>query len=72
MKTLLNWRYYVMTVLFGVGALALARAFSLSDTMPLSEWSIQFLLSMIVGLSAFVIFGRLGAYWIRRGEISDY
>lgn len=72
MKTLLNWRYYVMAALFGAGALALARAFSLPDTMPQPEWSMQFLLSMAAGLSAFVIFGKLTSRWSKQGKIPEY
>lgn len=72
MKALLNWRYYVMAVLFFSGALAVARAFSLPDTMTDLEWSKQFLLSLTVGIPCFVLFGILTGKWEREGKIPEY
>lgn len=72
MSPFLNWRYYVMTVLFTVGTISLARAFSLPDTMPDPEWDIQFLLSLIVSVVSFAAFGKLTARWSRQGKIPEY
>lgn len=72
MKALLNWRYYVMTALFICGALAIARAFSLPDSMTDLEWSKQFLLSLAVGVPCFIVFGKLTSRWSRAGKIPEF
>lgn len=72
MKALLNWRYYVMTALFFVGLLAVARAFSLPDNMSGLEWSKQFLLSLSVGVPALIALGRLTYLWSRKGKIPEF
>lgn len=73
MKVLRNWRYYVMTALFSVGFLAIARAFG-EPIEPMSdlEWSKQLLLSLSVGVPCFYILGRLTKRWGREGKIPEF
>ena len=73
MKVLCNWRYYIITALFTVGFLAIARAFG-EPAVPMSdlEWNEQFFLSLSVGVPCFYVLGRLIKRWEREGKIPEF
>lgn len=73
MKALLNWRYYVMTVLLAIGIIALARAFA-EPAIPMTvlQWDIQVILSLLVCISCFLLLGWLTRRWSANGKIPEY
>lgn len=73
MKALSNWRYYIMTALFTVGFLAIARAFG-EPAVQMSdlEWFKQVLLSLSVGVPCLYVLGRLIKRWEREGKIPEF
>lgn len=71
MKAIFNWRYYVLTLLFGVGMLALLRAFGEPDaSMSGTEFILQVLLSLAASVPCFGLFAYLIRKWERSGKIS--
>ena len=73
MKALSNWRYYIITALFTVGFLAIARAFG-EPAEPMSdlEWFKQLLLSLSVGVLCLYVLSRLTKRWEREGKIPEF
>lgn len=72
MKALLNWRYYIIFVIFSIGMLFLMSSFG--DTVE--EMSItkeMFLRFLYFGISilAFYILKRIVDYWESRDEIPE-
>ena len=71
MKAITNWRYYVMAVLFTVGALCVTLAFG-DDELPMGEWLIAHLRLFGFGIASFFTLGRLTKHWEVRGEIPEF
>lgn len=74
MKAILtNWRYYVIVILFGVGFLAIGRAFGEpAPTMSGAEWYWQELMSVAVGFGCFYVLYRCLRHWEAKGEIPEF
>lgn len=70
MKTLLNWRYYIIFAVFSTAILSMLAAFgNLVEEMSIAKE--MFLRFLYFGLSilAFCILKRVIDYWESRGEI---
>lgn len=66
MKAFLNWRYYVLTLLFFVGIYA--SLCELPDC-SLGLFFLLFFLTRIIGVVSFFIFYKLFFYWARKNSI---
>lgn len=73
MKILLNWRYYIIAILFNIGALVIARMFSepadpVSDAQLMTDTCI----SLSVAASCFYLMAMLIKRWERQGVIPEF
>lgn len=72
MKALLNWRYYVLLVLFSAGTLATMVAFSEPEpALPHPDPLTQTFLSLAIAIPSFYVLGRLMARWSKAGLIPE-
>lgn len=73
MKAILNWRYYVIAILFAFGFLSVARVFG-EPTHPMTneQWLGQVIISLTVAAVSFFLFRFCVAYWERRDEIDEF
>ena len=64
MKSLTNWRYYV---LFAIACIAVVGMFAIpEEDVSFEEWAKVMLISKSVGISAIVLFFVLVRYWDRK------
>lgn len=71
MKALLNWRYYVMAVLFTAALLLVLFAFG-KDDLPI-EVSMPLHFGLFgAGIGLFCILGRCVSRWEASGKIPEY
>ena len=64
MKSLTNWRYYV---LFAIAVVAVVGMFAIpEEDVSFGEWAKVMLVSKSVGISAIVLFFTLVRYWDRK------
>ena len=64
MKSLINWRYYV---LFAIAVIAVVGMFAIpEEDVSFEEWAKVMLISKSVGISAIVLFFALVRYWDRK------
>lgn len=73
MKILLNWRYYIIAILFNIGALVIARMFSepadpVSDAQLMTDTCI----SLSVAASCFCVMAMLIKRWERQCVIPEF
>lgn len=73
MKVILNWRYYIIVILFGVGFLAIGRAFG-EPIRPMTDiqWLLQMVISLIIGVVSFFALYVCIVYWEHKGQISEF
>ena len=70
MKSLLNWRYYVIYALLAVGCISVLAIFS-EEERPLAQWiEVRIYLALIATVS-FYVMNRLRIRWESRGEIAE-
>ena len=70
MKSLLNWRYYVIYALLAVGIISILGIFS-EEERPFAEWvKVRVYLALIATVS-FYVMNRLRVRWESRGEIAE-
>lgn len=70
MKTILNWRYYVMAVLFLTGFMAVAFLFS-EDSLPLQQWLITRIELAAIAAPCFYALSKLTKKWESEGKIPE-
>lgn len=69
MKALLNWRYYVLTIICIV---AVFGTFSIPiDGLPFGEWISALIFSKVIGFGAFYLNYRMIVYWEARNLIPE-
>ncbi|WP_418176969.1 hypothetical protein [Alistipes putredinis] len=69
MKALLNWRYYVLTV---VGIIAVIGTFSVPiDDQPFGAWLFIMVASKVIGFGSWYLIFRMSEYWDARGLIPE-
>lgn len=67
-RTLLNWRYGVLMLLFAIGMIGVLGAPSTED---MGRWLMEFLISKAVGAVSLYGFVVLLRYWWRKGSINE-
>lgn len=69
MKALLNWRYYVITV---IGLIAIIGIFSVPiDDLPFGSWLSALIVSKVIGFGAIYLNLRMIVYWEARNLIPE-
>lgn len=69
MKALLNWRYYVITV---IGLIAIIGIFSVPiDDLPFGVWLSALIVSKVIGFGAIYLNLRMIVYWEARNLIPE-
>lgn len=69
MKALLNWRYYVITV---IGLIAIIGIFSVPiDDLPFGAWLSALIVSKVIGFGAIYLNLRMIVYWEARNLIPE-
>lgn len=69
MKEILNYRYYVLAVLVGVGFTLL---FADTDDTKITDWLAYQFAFKVIGLAALSLAYRLINYWNPRGRIGAF
>ena len=71
MKTLKNWRYYVIFALLTTGVLSFL-FIGAEDNLPLREWIELRLYLALLGFGSFYTMNRLRIYWEKKGDIPKF
>ena len=70
MKSLLNWRYYVIYALLAVGCISVLAIFS-EEERPFAEWvKVRVYLALIATVS-FYVMNRLRIHWESQNKIPE-
>lgn len=73
MKAILNWRYWVIAILFSIGLIAIGCSFGeASETKSDSEWLLRVAISFSIGSGSFYALGRCIRYWERERKIPEF
>ncbi|MGN0033434.1 MAG: hypothetical protein ACI358_06650 [Candidatus Limimorpha sp.] len=71
-KVLINWRYYILTLLVCIGALGICAI--PADTLPIGQWITLLITTKAIGAAAFYSCWRLTSIWEKKRlipELSD-
>lgn len=73
MRTIFNWRYWVIAILFSIGIIAIGCAFGeTTETMGDNEWLLRVVISFSIGAGSFLTLGRCIRYWEKEGKIPEF
>lgn len=73
MKAILNWRYWIIALLFTIGIIAMGRAFGNEvEAMTDSEWLMQVAVSFGIGSGSFFALGKCIRHWEKNGDIPEF
>ena len=70
MKSLLNWRYYVIYALLAIGIISVLGIFS-EEERPFAEWLKVRVYLALIATASFYVMNRLRIRWESRGEIAE-